>query len=102
MLLTIYKFVGSRLALHKLTPFQLHYAVQHESGKPLGIFLLFRPSAAEITVRNTPTSITFKYVAGKLEQSWATVHKEYCENEGRKKHAGKKALVGKKLGKKSG
>ena len=102
MLLTIYKFVGSRLALHKLTPFQLHYAVQHESGKPLGIFWLFRPNTAEITVRNTPTYITFKYVVGKLERSWATVHKEYCQNEGRKKHAGKKALVGKKLGKKSG
>ena len=51
--------------------FQIHYAVQHESEKPLGLFHWpFRPETAEITIRYTrATSITFKYMVDKLEQS---------------------------------
>ena len=44
-------------------------AVQYESKKQLGLFWLFRPSIAEITIRYTTTSITFKYLVDKLEQS---------------------------------
>ena len=44
-------------------------AVQHESKKQLGLFWLFRPSIAEITIRYITTSITFKYLVDKLEQS---------------------------------
>ena len=45
-------------------------------GKPFGWFSLFRPSTAEITIRYTTTSITFKYMVDKQEQRWATVHHE--------------------------
>ena len=38
----------------------------------------------------------------KLEQSLATVHKEYCENGGQKNLPEKKTLVEKKLYRKSG
>ena len=69
--------------------FQIHCAVQHESEEPLGLFCLFQPSTAETTIRYTTTFITFKYVVDKLEQSWATVHKEYCQNGGQKKPARK-------------
>ena len=41
-------------------------AVQHESEKALGLFWLFWPSTAEITIRYTTTSITFKYMVDKL------------------------------------
>ena len=57
--------------------------------KPLGLFWLFRPSTADITIRYTTSSITFKHVVEKLEQSWATVYTEYCQNRGQKKPAGK-------------
>ena len=67
-----------------------HMTATSHSKKPLGLFWLFRPSTAEITIRSTTTSVTFKYVVDKLEQSWATFHKEYCQNEGQKKPAGKK------------
>ena len=77
--------------LRPVSLFQLHYAVQHESKKPLlDLFWLFPPSTAEITIRYTSTSITFEYVVDKLEQSWATFYKEYFQNEGQKKPAGKK------------
>ena len=69
--------------------FRLHYAVQHGLEKPLGLLWLFRPSTAHITTRCTTTSITFKHVVEKLEQSWATVYTEYCQNRGQKKPAGK-------------
>ena len=38
------------------------------------------------------TSITIKHAVYKLhiEQSWATVYKEYCQNRAQKKPAGKK------------
>ena len=61
--------------------FQFHYAVQHELEKPLGLLgllktlgLLFiyypnRPSTAHIKISCTTTSITFKHVVEKLEQS---------------------------------
>ena len=57
--------------------------------KLLGLFWLFRPSTADITIRYTTSSITFKHVVEKLEQSWATVYTEYCQNRGQKKPAGK-------------
>ena len=57
--------------------------------KPLRLFWLFRPSTADITIHYTTSSITFKYVVSKLEQSWATVYAEYCQNRGQKKPAGK-------------
>ena len=75
--------------------FRLHYAVQHELEKPLGLLWLFRPSTAHITIRYTTTSITFKHVVEKLEQSWATVYTEYCQNRGQKKPAGKNPNRGK-------
>ena len=68
--------------------FRLHYAVTWIE-KPLGLFWLFRPSTADITIRYTTSSITFKDVVEKLEQSWATVYTEYCQNRGQKKPAGK-------------
>ena len=34
--------------------------------KPLGLFWLFQPSTADITIRKTTTSITFRHVANKL------------------------------------
>ena len=49
--------------------FQFHYAVQHELEKPLGLLWLFRPSTAHITIRYITTSITFKHVVEKQEQS---------------------------------
>ena len=50
--------------------FRLHYAVQHELENPLGLLWLYRPSTAQITIRYTTTSITFKHaVVEKLEQS---------------------------------
>ena len=49
--------------------FRLHYAVQHGLEKPLGLLWLFRPTTAHITTRCTTTSITFKHVVEKLEQS---------------------------------
>ena len=57
--------------------------------KPLGLLWLFQPSTADITIRKTTTSITFKHVANKLEQNWATVYKEYRQNGGQKKPAEK-------------
>ena len=48
---------------------RLHYAVQHELEKPLGLLWLFRPTTAHITIRYTTTSITFKHAVEKLEQS---------------------------------
>ena len=55
-------------------------------GKTIRFIWLFRPKTAEITIRYTrATSITFKYMVDKLEQSWATVHKKYCQNGGQKK-----------------
>ena len=95
-----YKVKVLRAELNTLRPskthiFQIHYAVQHESEEPLGLFWLFRPSTTEITIRYTTTSITFKYVVDKIEQSWATVHKEYCQNRSQKKPARKKPWWGK-------
>ena len=55
---------------------------------------LFRPSTAVITIRYTTSSITFKYVVKKLEQSWATVYSEYCQNRDQKKTCRKKTSVG--------
>ena len=49
--------------------FQFHYAVQHELEKPLGLLWLYRPSTAHIKISCTTTSITFKHVVEKLEQS---------------------------------
>ena len=40
--------------------FRLHYAVQHELEKPLALFWLFRPSNADVRIRYTTSSITFK------------------------------------------
>ena len=60
-------------------------------GKTIRFIWLFRPKTAEITIRYIrATSITFKYMVDKLEQSWATVHKEYCQNGGQKKKAARK------------
>ena len=98
----IYYFLLITTWLRPVSLFQLHYAVQHESKNPFDLFWLFPPSTAEITIRYTTTSITFEYVVDKLEQSWATFYKEYCQKGGQKKPAGKKTLVGKKLGRKSG
>ena len=55
---------------------------------------LFRPSTADITIRYTTSSNTFKYVVKKLEQSWATVYSEYSQNRGQKKTCRKKTSVG--------
>ena len=82
--------------LRPVSLFQLHYAVQHESKKTLDLFWLFPPSTAEIKIRYTTTSITFEYVVDKLEQSWATFYKEYCQNGAQKKSAGKKYTSGEK------
>ena len=71
-------------------------AVQHESKKQLGLFWLFRPSIAEITIRYTTTSITFKYLVDKLELSDSSqriLSERRPEKTCRKKHLG-----GKKLG----
>ena len=68
----------------KYIPFRLHYAVQHELEKPLGLLWLFRPSTAHITIRYTTTSVTFKHLVEKLEQSLATVFTEYSQNRGQK------------------
>ena len=53
------------------TGFRLHSTTWIE--KPLGLFWLFRLSTADITIRYTTSSFTFKRVE-KLEQSWATVY----------------------------
>ena len=37
-----------------------HSAVQHELEKPLGLFWLFRPSTADITIRYTTSSLLSK------------------------------------------
>ena len=68
----------------KYIPFRLHCAVQHELEKPLGLLWLFRPSTAHITIRYTTTSVTFKHLVEKLEQSLATVFTEYSQNRGQK------------------
>ena len=65
-------------------------ALCNMNRKPLGLLWLFQPSTADITIRKTTTSITFKHVANKLEQNWATVYKEYRQNEDQKKPAEKK------------
>ena len=41
----------------------------HELEKPSGSLRLFRTSTAHVTIRYTTTSITFKHVVEKLEQS---------------------------------
>ena len=56
-------------------------------------FGCFGRALSDITIRYTTTSITFKTVVDKPDQSWATVNKEYCQNGGWKKNP-----VGKKLG----
>lgn len=49
------------------------------------------------TICYTTTSFTFKYEVDKLEQSWATVYKEYCQSGSQKKNMLEKTqLVGKK------
>ena len=74
---------------------------------PLGLNILVVPAEhlkRAITICYTTTSFTFKYEVDKLEQSWATVYKEYSVRlEARKKNMlGKTQLVGKKNGWKSG
>ena len=65
--------------------------------KPLGLFWLFRPSTADITIRYTTSSITFKHAVEKLELSWATVYTECCQNKGQKKTCRKKPIREKNL-----
>ena len=65
----------------------------HELEKPSGSLRLFRTSTAHVTIRYTTTSITFKHVVEKLEQSWATVNTVYCQNRDQKKTPiGKKTI----------
>ena len=45
--------------------FRLHYAVQHELEKPLGLLWLYWPSTVHLTIRYITTSITFKNGGGK-------------------------------------
>ena len=67
--------------------FRLHYAVQHELEKPFGFLWLF--SAEHRTYNNTLYLYYIQTCGGKLEQSWATVYTEYCQNRGQKKPAWK-------------
>ena len=65
--------------------------------KPLGLFWLFRPCTADITIRYTTSSISFKHAVEKLELSWATVYTECCQNKGQKKTCRKKPIREKNL-----
>lgn len=70
----------SRTKIHISAP--LHSTTWIE--KPSSLIQLFWPSTADITIRYTTTSITFKLGVDKLEQSGTTVYTEYCQNWDRK------------------
>ena len=57
-------------------------------------FGCFGRAPSNIKIRYTTTSVTFKNVVDKLDQSWATVNREYCQNGGRKKPSREKTGLG--------
>ena len=91
-LVLVYELLFINRAIHASTPrtipsvFSAPLRRTTWTEKPLHLFRLFWPS----TERYNNTLYYNFYYKQKLEQSWTTVYKEYCQNGGQKKPAEKK------------